>query len=122
MINTVNETRLGEQISFSDKFPDIDIIVSNPPYSNKLKKECLKQLRKIDKPFVIIVNSNMLYTNYLRDIFEEDMKHIQVIQPRGKINFDKYENNEYVPTKNASFYAIYLTYKMNIPNELLWLK
>ena len=102
--------------------PDHDLVVSNPPYSKELKMGALNKLHTDDKPFIIILNSNILYTNYLRDIFGEDMKHLQVIQPRGKINFDKFEEGVLRPTKNCSFYAIYLCYKMEIANEDLWLK
>jgi hypothetical protein len=101
---------------------EYDMVVSNPPYSKELKMGALKKLHTNDKPFIIILNSNILYTNYLRDIFGEDMKHLQVIHPRGKINFDKFENGELKATKNCSFYAIYLCYKMDIANEDLWLK
>ena len=94
----IEGTRLNEKIPIATKYPKMDMIVSNPPYSKKLKQAALRKLHEVDKPFIIILNSNILYTNYLRDIFGEDMKHIQVINPRGKINFDKYENDTYVPT------------------------
>ena len=106
----------------TDPCKECDMIVSNPPYSNQLKKDALIKLHEVNKPFIIIVNSNILFTNYLRDIFGKDMKHMQVINPRGKINFDKYKDGEYVETKGASFYAVYLAYRMKIKRKNLWLK
>ena len=75
------------------------------------------------EPFILILNSLNIYSNYMRDILKDNMKHLQFIIPKGKIHFDKLlENGDLSHVKNTSFYCIYLCYKMNISNEDLWLK
>ena len=103
--------------------PDnFDMIITNPPFETKLKLDILNRLVEINKPFILILNSMNIYSNYMRDIFKDNMKHLQFIIPKGKIHFDKLlENGDLSHVKNTSFYCIYLCYKMNISNEDLWL-
>lgn len=99
-----------------------DMIITNPPFETHLKKDILKKLVELDKPFIIIMNSLNIYSKYMRDIFKDKFKDLQVITPDGKIHFEKLLDNgetEYKP--NTSFYCIYLCYKMNLNNEDLWL-
>ena len=96
-------------------------IITNPPFSTELKKQVLTRLHELDKPFIIIMNSMNLFTKYLREIFGDDMKHLQVITPDKKINYDKLDNGILTPTKNCSFYSIYLCYKLDLPQQMLWL-
>lgn len=99
-----------------------DMIITNPPYESKLKKSILKRLVELDKPFIIIINSMNVYSKYMREIFNEKIKDLQVVNPKLKIHFIKLlENNEIEYKPNTSFYCVYLCYKMNIPNEQLWL-
>ncbi len=100
---------------------DYDMIITNPPFSTELKKKVLARLVELDKPFIIIMNSMNTFTKYLREIFGENMKHLQVITPDKKINYDKMIDDTLVPTKNCSFYSIYLCYKCDLPTEMLWL-
>tara|TARA_R100000805_G_C3579853_1_gene83931 strand:+ start:75 stop:608 length:534 start_codon:yes stop_codon:yes gene_type:complete len=102
---------------------DCDIIISNIPFSTNIKTKILKRFIELDKPFIIIMNSMNLYSNYIRDIFKGHFDKLQVLKPQGKIHFDKlnYETNELEKTKNCSFYCIYLCYKMDLSNEDLWL-
>lgn len=44
-----------------------DIIVSNPPFSKK--KEVLKRLKQLDKPFILIMPSSTINTQYTRELF-----------------------------------------------------
>ena len=97
-----------------------DIIITNPPFENKLKVAILKRLVELDKPFIIIMNSLNVYSNYFRDIL--DTKYTQIITPRGKINFDKLEDGELKATKACSFYSVFVAYKMNLKCEDLILK
>tara|TARA_R110001592_G_C12918719_1_gene728314 strand:- start:2 stop:529 length:528 start_codon:yes stop_codon:yes gene_type:complete len=101
---------------------DYDIIITNPPFETKIKQDILKRLVELDKPFIIIMNSMNIYSNYIRDIFKDNMKHLQVVNPKGKIHFEKLlEDGQLLYKPNTSFYCIYLCYKMNIPNQDLWL-
>lgn len=100
-----------------------DMVVTNPPYETKLKKQILTRLVDLDKPFIIIMNSMNTFTKYMRSIFKDKLQHLQVITPNGKICFTKldYETGELIPTKDCSFYCVYLAYKMNLRPDQLWL-
>jgi hypothetical protein len=105
--------------------PDgVDLIVTNIPFSTSIKKKVLTRLVELDIPFMIIMNSMNLYSNYMRDIFGDEISQLQVVVPRGKIHFDKldYDTGELRETKNCSFYCVYVCYKMNIPSYWLFLK
>ncbi len=99
-----------------------DMIITNIPFETKIKKDILKKLVELNKPFIIIMNSLNIYSKYIRDIFKDNFKDLQVIIPDGKIHFEKLLDNgnlEYKP--NTSFYCCYVCYKMNLKNEDLWL-
>ena len=101
--------------------PEYDMIVSNPPFDKAIKIPILKRLVADAKPFVIIMNACNLYSNYFSEIFADNKADLQVIHPRGKIYFEKLEGNITVLRKNTSFYCVYVCYKMNIPNDKLWI-
>jgi len=92
-----------------------DIIITNPPFETKIKIAILKRLAELDKPFIIIMNSMNTFANYFTEIL--DKKYIQLITPKGRINFDKMENDKLTKTKNCSFYSVYVAYKMNLKSE-----
>ena len=95
--------------------PECDIIITNPPFETKLKIQILQRLVELDKPFIIIMNSMNTFANYFTKILNTDF--LQIITPRGRINFDKLVDNELVKTNNCSFYCVYVAYKMNLRNE-----
>lgn len=101
---------------------EYDMIITNPPFETDLKKNILNKFVELDKPFIIIMNSMNVFSKYMREIFKDNFKHLQIITPHGKIHFEKLLDNgelEYKP--NTSFYCIYLCYKMNLKPEELWL-
>ena len=101
---------------------EYDLIVSNIPFNKTLKIPILQKLVEIDKPFVIIMNSMNTFANYFVDTFKDHRKDLQIITPRGKIHFHKLmENNTTELKNNCSFYCVYVCYKMNIPNDKLYL-
>jgi len=120
---------LGNNIIYSHDYDilvdspetEYDMIITNPPFTTDIKIKILKKLKEIDKPFIIILNSMNLFTNYLREIFQGKMHELQIITPSKKIHFDKLVNGELIETKNCSFYCIYLCYKMNLQNKDLWI-
>ena len=111
---------------FFEQVDDVnyDLILSNPPFGHwTLKKKILTSLRDTGKPFVIILSSMVLFTKYFKEVFKNHLKDIQVIRPTGKLNFEKldYKTGETSCKKGgASFYSIFLAFKMNIPEEQLW--
>ena len=90
-----------------------DMIITNPPFETEIKKKILKKLAKLDKPFMIIMNSCNIFSNYFQDIFRD--KDLYFITPRGKLYFDKYKGEEKLidnqKNKSTSFYSVIVCYK-----------
>lgn len=93
----------------TDKY---DVIISNIPFSTK--KEVLERLVNIDKPFIIIMPASTMFTQYLRDIFNNKL---QMIIPNSRMHFQK----DGVVLKRTSFDCAYFCYKMNLPKDIIWL-
>jgi hypothetical protein len=103
---------------------NFDMIITNPPFETKLKQKILCRFVELDKPFIIVLNCMNFYSKYFRDIFKENIKHLQIISPEGKITFEIYNEQEKKIEKcknQPSFYCAYLCYKMNLSNKDLWL-
>ena len=95
-----------------------EVIVSNPPFSKS--KEIIKRLKELDKPFILILPSNKINTQYFRIMKNE----IQIIIPKSRIHFNKQINGE-TPKgwKNACYFdCFYYCYKMNLPKDITWLE
>ena len=96
-----------------------DIIVSNPPF--QFSKEVMARMLVLDKPFIMILPSSKINTSYFRAWKD---KKIQIIIPRKRIHFQKLIDGK-VPEnwKNAcNFDCFYYCYKMNLPNDIIWLE
>ncbi len=89
-----------------------DLIISNIPFS--IKKDVLKRLKEIDKPFMIIMPSSTMFTQYLREIFSNEL---QIILPKNRMHFEK--NGTVL--RRTSFDSCYYCYKMNLKNDIVWL-
>tara|TARA_R110001592_G_scaffold166846_1_gene402112 strand:- start:91 stop:570 length:480 start_codon:yes stop_codon:yes gene_type:complete len=90
-----------------------DIIVSNPPFSKC--KEILPRLKELNKPFILILPSSKINTQYFR-LFKND---IQLIIPLKRIQFLK-NGNEL--NNKCNFDCFYYCYKINLPKDIIWLK
>ena len=110
-----------EQNILEEYKENYDMIITNPPFETKIKKQILKKLVEIDKPFIIIMNSLNTFSKYMREIFKDNFNELQIITPSNKIQFNRLEGDKLIKTKKCSFYCIYLCYKMNLKNEDLWL-
>ncbi len=96
-----------------------DIIVSNPPYSKI--PQVLKRMVELDKPFILIMPSSKINTQYFRKLFKN--KGIQLIIPIKRIHFEKLVDGK-KPDKwrNAcNFDCFYYCYKMGLPHDLNWI-
>ena len=89
-----------------------DLIISNIPFS--IKKDVLKRLKEIDKPFMIIMPSSTMFTQYLREIFSNEL---QIIVPKNRMHFEK----NWTVLRRTSFDSCYYCYKMNLKNDIVWL-
>ena len=90
-----------------------EIIASNPPFS--LTKQILTRLLELDKPFILILPSSKINTQYFR-IWKD--KNIQIIIPKKRIQFVK--NGTELQNKCA-FDCFYYCYKINLPKDIVWL-
>tara|TARA_A100000171_G_C2104396_1_gene131490 strand:- start:542 stop:1021 length:480 start_codon:yes stop_codon:yes gene_type:complete len=90
-----------------------DVIVSNPPFS--LSKEILNRLYELDKPFILILPSSKINTQFFRKWKD---KGIQIIIPKKRIQFIK----NGIQTKGCAFDCFYYCYKINLKNDIMWLE
>lgn len=95
-----------------------DVIVTNPPFSKI--KEVMPRLMEIDKPFILIMPSQKLFTSYLREWKD---KHLQLIIPRTRIRFNKLEEDgKYAEKYSCAIDCFYYCYKMDLKNDITWLE
>tara|TARA_R110002096_G_scaffold156243_3_gene320830 strand:- start:1099 stop:1587 length:489 start_codon:yes stop_codon:yes gene_type:complete len=90
-----------------------EIIISNPPFS--LAKDIMNRLYELDKPFILIFPSSKIYTQYFR---KWKNKNIQIIIPRKRIQFVKNGNDL---QNKCNFDCFYYCYKINLPQDIVWL-
>ena len=118
------------QLGFNTIHEDIDFfnndrgdcVVSNPPFT--LCKEVLTRLVELDKPFILIMPSSKIYTQYFRRLFSNKENPIQIIIPRKRIQFIKTVNGE-IPEdykSKCNFDCFYYCYKMNLSRDIIWLE
>jgi hypothetical protein len=95
-----------------------DIIVSNPPFS--LSEKILKKMKEIDKPFILIMPVSKISTNYFKKYFKNE---IQLIIPKRRIHFKKLIDGKEPEgwKEQCNFECFYYCYKMNLPNDILFL-
>lgn len=96
-----------------------EIIVSNPPFT--LIPKILRRLTKLNKPFIMIMPSSKINTQYFRTIFR-DIEKPQIIIPKKRIQFIKIVNTQPIEEKSsANFDCFYYCWKMKLPNDIVWL-
>ncbi len=92
-----------------------DIVVSNPPFSKS--KDVLKRLKELEKPFILILPSSKINTQYVRENYKNS--DLQIIIPRKRIQFIK--NGNELQNK-CNFDCFYYCYKMNLERDIIWLE
>tara|TARA_R110000772_G_scaffold4771_1_gene17043 strand:- start:78 stop:581 length:504 start_codon:yes stop_codon:yes gene_type:complete len=97
-----------------------EVIITNPPFS--MCKMIMPRLSELDKPFILLMPSSKINTNYFRDNFKD--KNIQIIIPRRRIHFIKVVDGEVVKDQKngCNFDCYYYCYKMNLPSDIVWLE
>jgi hypothetical protein len=96
-----------------------DIICSNPPFSKT--KEVLERLIILNKPFILILPSSKINTQYFRNLFINLNDKIQIIIPKKRINFTKTVNGKEVKSNACNFDTFYYCWKINLENDIIWL-
>ena len=105
---------IHEDKDFFSYVPDYDIIVDNPPFSKM--REVGQRLKELDKPFILITPSITLLSKWFLLLFKD---HLQAIFPLKRPTFTHYDTGKkgYSPP----FGTLYLCYKMNLDNDLIFI-
>jgi len=98
-----------------------DIVVSNPPFTKV--PDVLKRLVELDKPFIMIMPSSKIITQYFRKLFSDNENHIQIIIPRKRIQFQKLVNGKIDENQEnkCNFDCFYYCWKIGLPRDIIWL-
>ena len=97
-----------------------EIVISNPPFSKK--KEVLERLVELDKPFILLMPSSTLNTQYCRKLFKDKEDKLKIIIPKKRINFKKLVNGEIEKQKhNCNFDCFYYFWKIDLPDSIVWI-
>ena len=99
-----------------------DIVVSNPPFS--MCPQIFERMVELNKPFILIMPSSKINTQYFRKIFAKNVDPIQIIIPKKRIQFIKTIDGE-VPEGYKSccnFDCFYYCWKMNLSRDIIWLE
>ena len=112
---------IHEPIDFfnDETLPEYDLLISNPPFSQS--KNIMKRLLELDKPFILIMPSQKINSQYFRDWRD---KNLQIIIPRKRIHFTKLIDGV-IPEgwKNACcFDCFYYCYKIGLDKDITWLE
>ena len=91
-----------------------DVIVSNPPFS-KLP-QILERLAHLNKPFILIMPSSKLNTQYFKKLFADK---IQIIVPEKRINFLRQAPVGW--KSSCNFDCFYYCFKMKLPKDIIFL-
>lgn len=102
-----------------------DIVVSNPPFSKI--PDILKRLVELNKPFIMIMPSSKINTQYLRKLFSNSDQPLKIIIPRRRIHFNKLiEGKELEDYKSScNFDCFYYCWKIDLLKnkpDIIWLK
>tara|TARA_R110001632_G_scaffold22662_3_gene64889 strand:- start:10 stop:486 length:477 start_codon:yes stop_codon:yes gene_type:complete len=105
---------IHEDTDFFTNTYDYDIIVDNPPFSKK-KEVCIR-LKEIDKPFMLILPSNIIVLKWFQALFKNQ---IQIIIPHTRIGFTHLDSDKggYTPPLGSFVYC----YKMNLEKDLTFI-
>ena len=111
---------IHEEIDFFENDKG-EVVVSNPPFSKC--KEIFTRLVELDKPFILILPSSKINTQYFRKLFSKNKDKIQIIIPRKRIHFTKLvDGKKPEKWKNAcNFDCFYYCWKMGLENDITWL-
>lgn len=86
---------------------ECDVIITNPPYSNK--REFIARALELNKPFAFLVPITTLEGKRSAEIFKD--KQIQLIIPNKRINF--------MPDQKGSWFAVmWLTHGLKMEKDI----
>jgi len=94
-----------------------EVIVTNPPFT--IIPAILERLIDLDKPFILIMPSSKINTQYFRKLLGRE---IQIIIPRKRIQFEKIVDGKKVESNQCNFDCFYYCYKMDLERDIIWLE
>ncbi len=97
-----------------------EIIVSNPPFT--LIPQILKRLHELNKPFILLMPSSKINTQYFRKLFCNNAEPVQIIIPKKRIAFNKRVNGEVIKTKSCNFDCFYYCWRVGLERDITWLE
>ena len=86
---------------------DWDIIISNPPFKNKVK--FFKRALSFNKPFALVSSASWLNDGGVNKVFKNYQNYLALIIPNRRARF--FNNDKKVIGDRPSFKAIYYCYK-----------
>jgi len=95
-----------------------EIIVSNPPFT--LIPKILERLVSLQKPFILIMPSSKINTQYVRKLFCND-DNLQIIIPKKRIQFYKLVNGVLTKPNICNFECFYYCWKIDLEKDIVWL-
>ena len=120
-LTTLGFNVIHEKIDFFEN--DVgEIVVSNPPFTKV--PQVLSRLKELNKPFILIMPSSKINTQYFRKLVSNTEDPIQIIIPRKRINFEKLVDGK-VPENwgsSCNFDCFYYCWKMGLERDITWLK
>ena len=113
---------LHEREDFYEKGKEAkyDYILTNPAFSDC--KGLFEFLDEIDKPFVMLLPTLKLHTQYMARFFED--RNTQLVIPRRRIHFMKYVDGVPVPgwKKGTSFDCVWICHNMGFRKDINYSK
>ena len=118
-------TKLGFDVIHKDedffKHDRGDIVIDNPPF--EIKKEIIETLIQRNKPFILILPVSTICYKYAKILGND----LQLLIPKKRIKFIHYDKK--TKTKkadyekySASFDCLYVCWKMNLSNDIIFLQ
>ena len=115
-MNRVSHSHISDGIDFFDmEKPDVDYIISNPPYS--LKAEVFERLFEWGVPFAMLVGVVGIFESQRRfDIFKSNKFEIMYLSRRVSY-FESYLDPK--PKLNPPFSSVYITHNV-LPQQIVF--
>jgi hypothetical protein len=113
--NVVWETWLD---CFKDNDLVYDIIITNPPFNGN--KKFIKRAIELWKPFALLLRLEHLWGVEAFNLFKDLW--IQIIIPEKRINYIKPKMMQWYKTWWSPFHSIWITYWLNLPKDILYVK
>lgn len=101
-----------------------EIVVSNPPFTEIPR--VLKRLVELKKPFILIMPSSKINTQYFRNTFMKETDKVQLIIPKKRIQFIKMKADGSLETDKkkmrCNFDCFYYCWKIGLPQDITFLE